>query len=414
MRNPFLVAREWYQRTFERPINMRDAMPLTGFLLIILVALLAIICMVPSFSSPRLLCDGMLTNLCCSWDTAVIYGITLETTRRGLGKIDVDDGEPPRPDVSMADKLLVDNTTADGRHALPVATETVFSTSTVHVTLASTTTASPASTKSTAHSSVTIHSQSTTSGPATTASADVVTGEMFCPATDRPHNVYTPCLYTHTNQPGMVNTTALPNAGVATSDARRRAANPLACTGRRAVDSRRREVDNPYRESLPSFFAAVYELSWRVPRLAKVVVLLARQATAELIHPDPDSLAKLEQYSGCLGVPSSTQQLQTRVKDLEDRNYRLQNSIRSTQEQLQARVNGLEDKNRRLAEGIHNAQDVVQMQQGLLDSQLRIIEKQRIQIEEATRFKIWWAKTQNQTGEYHGQVPGEDESSAVV
>ncbi|KAI0136808.1 hypothetical protein BJ170DRAFT_603294 [Xylariales sp. AK1849] len=57
---------------------------------------------------------------------------------------------------------------------------------------------------------------------------DVMTGNMFCLATNRQHNVYTPCPRTHTSQTGMVEATAVPNAVVESTAKGQESSNPLA------------------------------------------------------------------------------------------------------------------------------------------------------------------------------------------
>lgn len=137
---------------------------------------------------------------------------------------------PHDPDSTQGDDTPINGpwrnvkqATARGLSALSITTETVFSTTTVHVTPIPTTSFSISE-------SLLTNSASETPGRTiqviVSSTADIMTGIMFCAATDHSNNVYTPCPYVYTNQPGMVGATDVPNSAVATSAGRRRAHNP--------------------------------------------------------------------------------------------------------------------------------------------------------------------------------------------
>lgn len=245
-------------------------------------------------------------------------------------------------------------------NAVSIATETVFSTTTIHVKLTTSspspvmtmmmTTTFPSSTRDSNDDTPSSTIDSTTVDN----SADVMTGEMFCPATDRPNDVYTPCPYTHTNQPQMVDATALPGV-VVTSSGRSRVYNPYSVV----------------LQALPKLIEANKELIWRSKQLAKYLLGAARNIASDVLHRDIDVWSI--EHQPCTAGGNRAERLAARVEDLEK-------------------------KNQRLREGIYNARDVMGVQQDLLDSHMRVIEKQRIQIEEVTRSMFWWASTRNGTG----------------
>lgn len=235
---------------------------------------------------------------------------------------------------------------------LTIATETVFSTTTIHVkpSHTPTLTATPCPISQTSDTEAL---SSTSDGLTVDTTDDVVTGDMFCPATNRPNDVYTPCPYIHTHQPSMVDATALPSV-VASSAGRRGVRNPCPAM----------------LKELPRFIEAAKELVRRSKRLIEFLVRDGQTIASDILHPHTSNRGLSDEP--CLAGRGRASQLQDQIRDLQQ-------------------------KNERLREGIYNARDVMSMQQDLLDAHMGIIQKQRAQIEEATRFKLWWASTQNRT-----------------
>ncbi|KAK9779236.1 hypothetical protein SCAR479_03718 [Seiridium cardinale] len=227
--------------------------------------------------------------------------------------------------------------------AMTIITETIFSTATVHVTRTSTpspSTTDPRNSGSISTLSDTIMTES--ASPTTGAMAD----GMFCPATDRPHDVYMPCPYLHTGQSAS-------NA-VVSSGSRKRAYNPYPAM----------------LKELPNFIEANKQLVKGVGRLTTRVVQNARIKTAKIMH--------------------STYQGQMRSDEARIRGG-------GGSGKLPLEFDQLEEKNERLRERIYDARQVIQMQQKLLDSHMKIIEKQRVHLEESLRLQMLWTRTQNQT-----------------
>ncbi|KAK6064175.1 hypothetical protein SCUP234_13112 [Seiridium cupressi] len=227
--------------------------------------------------------------------------------------------------------------------AMTIVTETIFSTATVHVTRTSTPSPSTADPRrsgsiSTLSDNIMTESASPTIG--------AMTDDIFCPATDRPHDVYMPCPYLHTGQS---------------------ASNDVVSSGSC------KRVYNPYPamlKELPNFIEANKQLVKGVGRLTTLIVQNARIKTAKIMYPPYQGQMRSDEARISGGGGSG---------------------------KLPLEFEELKEMNERLRECINDTRQVIQMQQELLDSHMKIIEKQRAHLEEALRLQMLWTRTQNQT-----------------
>jgi hypothetical protein len=144
---------------------------------------------------------------------------------------------------------------------------------------------------------------------------DIMTGDMFCLATDRPNNIYTLCPQVHVSQSNMIEATAVPHAVISPAP------------GRRDI--------NPF-----AYIRFALVNIWTTARTVGSTVLRSRDGKEVVV----DERCDCPQTSHLMG------------------------------------------KNRRLTRSLEGALELLRIQQELLDGQYRIMEDQRLSIEDTARL----------------------------